>query len=319
MSLVWKIDECSAYFGRLHLRGWAFHAGAPIASIEAVFPAPATVVPLRSFGQPSADVASAVDAAATHCRFDEWLDAPPEAIGRDFTFRLALADGAVLESGSVVANGCRDEPHFACWNRFVGLLQNFDTGAVIEIGSRARSALTYRQFVPPQLRYTGLDLLPGPNVDVVGDAHELEKLFGREQFVAAFSLSVFEHLAMPWKVALELNRVLTPGGLVFCSTHQTWPLHEEPWDFWRFSSYSWTTIFNAATGFEIVEAVCGEPARIHPLRAHPATRSVHEAPAYLGCAAIARKIADTTLAWPVSTATATRGTYPGGESKRPVA
>lgn len=317
MALAWKVDECSTYFGRLHLRGWCFNDSPQIQGIVAAFPEPATTVALRSYGQPSPDVAGGVHPAATHCRFDEWLDVPAEALGRDFALRFTLADGTVVDGGSVVANACRGDPYFDCWSRFVDLLGSFETGAVLELGSRARSALTYREFVPPRLRYTGLDLLPGPNVDVVGDAHELERLFGRNRFVAAFSLSVFEHLAMPWKVALELNRVLAPGGLVFCSTHQTWPLHEEPWDFWRFSSYSWTAIFNAATGFEIVSAVCGEPARIHPLRAHPATRAIPDAPAFLGTAVIARKVGDTALAWPVDLAVATRGMYPAGEMTKP--
>jgi hypothetical protein len=34
------------------------------------------------------------------------------------------------------------------------------------------------------------------------------------------------------KVALEMNRIMKTGGLVMLATHQTWPLHEVPWDFW---------------------------------------------------------------------------------------
>lgn len=162
-----------------------------------------------------------------------------------------------------------------------------------------------------------MDILAGPNVDIVGDAHELERMFGRNRFVAAFSRSVFEHLAMPWKVAIELNHVLVPGGLLYNGTHQTWPLHEQPWDFWRFSQHSWSTLFNAATGFEVVEAVCGEPARIHPYRSNPATRSLPDCPAYLGSASIVRKVAGTALAWPVTLKTAAIDCYPRGELSQP--
>ncbi|MEO6244581.1 MAG: methyltransferase domain-containing protein [Opitutaceae bacterium] len=138
------------------------------------------------------------------------------------------------------------------------------------------------------------------------------------RFVAAFFFSVFEHLAMPWNVALELNRVLEPGGLVFTATHPTYPMHEEPWDFWRFSPPSWQTLFNAATGFEIVEAVCGEPARVHACRTNPVTRDIPgSAKAYLGSASIARKISDTALAWPVPVGTAARDSYPAGELAQP--
>src|ERR1043165_6505721 len=71
----------------------------------------------------------------------------------------------------------------------------------------------------------------------VGDAHELSKFFGTE-FDAVFSLAVFEHFAMPWVVAAEINKVLKIGGLTFHSTHFAFPLHERPWDFWRYTGQS---------------------------------------------------------------------------------
>ncbi|MDD3179130.1 MAG: methyltransferase domain-containing protein [Opitutaceae bacterium] len=184
---------------------------------------------------------------------------------------------------------------------------------------RARSAITRRNLVPAKLGYVGLDILPGPNVDLVGDAHCLSTLVGSKKFVAAFSLFVFEHLAMPWKVVIELNRVLAPGGLVLVNTHQTWPLHEEPWDFWRFSAYSWQCLFNPMTGFELVETAHGEPARVHPLWDTPALRGLEleKSPAYLHTTVIARKIRETTLEWPVPTAIAAPGCYPKGELTEP--
>ena len=316
MDLKWKIDECSVYFDRLRLRGWCFNASSPIVKVEAVFPEPATMVPLSSFGQPSSDVAASVHAGATRCRFDEWLRVPGEALGRDFRLRFTLADRSTVESESAIANACLGDPYFACWDHFVDMLRTIGSGEVLEIGSRARSGLVYRSFVPSKLSYVGMDILQGPNVDVVGDAHELEKMFGRHRFVAAFSRSVFEHLAMPWKVAVELNRVLVPGGIVFTSTHQTWPLHEEPWDFWRFSQYTWPAIFNPATGFEVVEAASGEPARIHPIHANPATHALPNAPAFLGSASIVRKISETELEWPVPLESVVRRAYPPGELKQ---
>ncbi len=320
MSFNWKIDECAAYAGRMRISGWAFQPAPRIVSIEAVFPEPATVAPLRSYGLASPDVAAAVDPAATHARFEEWIAVPDEALGYDFALRFTFADGTVVTGGSALGNATAGDPYFESFGHFLAQLQNFSSGTVLEIGSRARSALTNRQHIPPQLDYVGLDILPGPNVDIVGDAHRLAEIFGSRRFVAAMSFSVFEHLAMPWKVALELNRVLVPGGLVFTGTHLTWPLHEEPWDFWRFSQYAWPTLFNAATGFEIVEAVCGEPARVHACRTNPVTRDLPGSrAAYLGSASIVRKISDTTLAWPVPVEVAARDSYPAGElTKSPV-
>lgn len=313
MSLTWKIDECAEYYGGIVLRGWCHHAPQRIIAVSAVFPGEPTVVPVGSFGRPSPDVAALLGESAANCRFDEWLPVPAEAIGRDFYLRFFFDDETTLLSGSALVNATNGDPYDFCWPRFLKHLEAVPGGTVLEIGSRARSAVTRRAQIPPQHSYLGLDILPGPNVDVVGDAHELEALLGRGRFVAAFSFSVFEHLAMPWKVALELNHVLAPGGLVYTSTHQTWPLHEEPWDFWRFSQSSWRALFNPATGYEIVEAVCGEPARIHACRAQPNTRGMHLCPAYLGSASIVRKIAETTLSWPVPRDVATAGMYPPGE------
>ena len=123
------------------------------------------------------------------------------------------------------------------FGHFLAQLQTIPGGTVLEVGSRALRAHE-PQHLPPHLDYVGLDILAGPYVDIVGDAHRLAEIFGTRRFVTAMSFSVFEHLAMPWKVALELNRMLEPGGLVFTGCHQTWPVHEEPWDFWRFSRYS---------------------------------------------------------------------------------
>lgn len=114
-------------------------------------------------------------------------------------------------------------------------------------------------------------------------------------------------------VVLELNRVLVPGGLVFINTPQTWPLHDEPWDFWRFSIHAWPALFNPMTGFEIVEVAQGEPARIHALWDSPVARDMPDSPAFLGSNVIARKVGDTSLDWPVPTALACSGSYPAGE------
>lgn len=64
---------------------------------------------------------------------------------------------------------------------------------VLEICPRARSGNTYRHHLPADIDYVGLDVLPGPNVDIVGDAHKLSHLFRLNHFDAVFALSTFEH------------------------------------------------------------------------------------------------------------------------------
>jgi hypothetical protein len=313
----WKIDECAAYFDRMRLRGWCHHAGSEIQKVEVVFPDFGVAVPVISFGQPSPDVAAGLGATAARARFEEWLPAPAEVLGHPFTMRFTLADGSVQLGEDALTNAAWGDPYFQSWENFIASLSQFESGAVLEVGSRARSAITRSHRIPKQLSYVGMDILAGPNVDVVGDAHELSSLFAGRKFVAIFSTSVFEHLLMPWKVALEMNKILEPGGIVYTSTHQTWPVHEEPWDFWRFSKTTWHALFNPATGFAVTEAVVGEPARIHACRTSTVTRDMPASPAYLGSACLAKKVSETTLSWPVPLSTAVASMYPAGNLEKP--
>jgi hypothetical protein len=60
---------------------------------------------------------------------------------------------------------------------------------------------------------------------------------------------VFEHIRKPWLAAREIAKVLKPGGIVFVQTHQTYPIHADPYDYWRFSREAMETLLDAETGF----------------------------------------------------------------------
>lgn len=184
------------------------------------------------------------------------------------------------------------------------------TGSLVEIGSRARSGITRRQSFPKEISYTGFDICEGENVDVVGDAHELSRYFPEECFDFAFSVSVWEHLAMPWKVSLELNRILKTGGVAMINSHQCWPSHEEPWDYFRFSEYSWSTLFNAYTGFEILACGQGIPGIVAPAIIQPNISDMEWHYAYLASRVVVRKISRTQLSWEVPTHAVASGNYP---------
>jgi SAM-dependent methyltransferase len=125
-------------------------------------------------------------------------------------------------------------------------------------GSRSK-----RDLFPRARSYVGFDYHPDSNTDVVGDAHRLSEYFGAGEFDAVFSISVLEHLAMPWVAAMEINKVLAPGGITYHSTHFTWPAHEVPWDFWRYSDEGLKALFSAALGFETCQAGMYAPVRIY--------------------------------------------------------
>lgn len=165
---------------------------------------------------------------------------------------------------------------------------------VLEIGSRlgAPDHISNRQILTGAASFTGFDYYPDHNTDVVGDAHKLSQYFPNQKFDAIFSLSVFEHLAMPWVVAMEINKCLEIGGLTFHATHFAWPLHEIPWDFWRFSDNGLKVLFSPAMGFEIIDAGLFHPLRMHLDSIIPGQELFPAAPAFGGVAILAKKVAD---------------------------
>ncbi|HYR29568.1 MAG TPA: methyltransferase domain-containing protein [Thermoanaerobaculia bacterium] len=137
--------------------------------------------------------------------------------------------------------------------RFVELA-NARGGRVLQIGSRIPAGQTP---VPPrsllQHGLIGVDIHPGCNVDLVGDAHVLSHFIRERSVQGVLSFSVLEHVQAPWVIAAEINRVLEVGGLVYHHVPAAWPAHAQPNDFWRFSTEALRVLFGPATGFEVLE------------------------------------------------------------------
>jgi hypothetical protein len=134
-------------------------------------------------------------------------------------------------------------------------------------------------------------------VDVVTDLHLLsDSVHIRYDF--AFSVSAFEHLLMPWKVAIELNKVLVTGGLAFIQSHPAWPLHDEPWDYFRFSRDAWNGLFNVHTGFEILDSAYGIEGRVVPVAAESGVlQDLDLRKTYLASACLVRKVSESLVDW----------------------
>lgn len=172
-------------------------------------------------------------------------------------------------------------------------------GLFLEIGGRGDTSIGLRGRIPEGWRYLSVDIHPGPNVDLVADAHRLSQVIGPGSVDVYYSSSTYEHLAQPWLAAIEANKVLRLGGLAFTDVPQAFPLHAKPWDFWRYSPWSWEHVFSQAAGFEILEVGKYCECRTVPIvmRDWNNQQIAHEGGSWLGVACLARKCAETELTW----------------------
>jgi 2-polyprenyl-3-methyl-5-hydroxy-6-metoxy-1,4-benzoquinol methylase len=84
--------------------------------------------------------------------------------------------------------------------------------------------------------------------------------FDDGQFQTIILSDVLEHIPEPHKLWAELARLLSPGGHLIMNTPFMHCLHEQPHDYYRFSSHALTR-FAASNGFEIIimDAIGGTP------------------------------------------------------------
>lgn len=139
-------------------------------------------------------------------------------------------------------------------DRLLDYVDTLPDGPILMIGQRKSAAWEWERIVAPYggRQVIGLDVHPGHGVHVIGDAHQLSRIFRSESFAAVVSLSVLEHVVAPWLVAAECAKVLKHGGLTFQIAPWLWPTHSQPNDFWRFSPEGLQQLFGPALGFEHV-------------------------------------------------------------------
>ncbi|MER9458976.1 MULTISPECIES: methyltransferase domain-containing protein [unclassified Mesorhizobium] len=179
-------------------------------------------------------------------------------------------------------------------------------GTVVEIGARVVGPASSLQapLFKPECKFIGVDIHAAPGVDVVADAHFLGDHFEPGSIDGIMSFAVMEHLACPWLLAAEINKVLKVGGLTLHSLPQAFPIHETPNDFWRASDEALKVLFSPEMGFEILKVGMCTPLRMY---VHPDFRegAMHQFPLFDGMASsfvLARKTFDLpggAVAWPL--------------------
>lgn len=105
-------------------------------------------------------------------------------------------------------------------------------------------------------RSIGIDVAQSPHdsksVDIIYDGRDIP--FSDNEFDIVFSTEVMEHVPDPQHFLNEINRVLQPGGVLIMTTPFMVQLHEEPYDFYRYTKHGIQHLLTKS-GFEVKNIV----------------------------------------------------------------
>jgi SAM-dependent methyltransferase len=110
--------------------------------------------------------------------------------------------------------------------------------SVLDIGSYNVNGCLKPLF--PNQQYTGLDMQPGPNVDIVFDGGLIPLYDNTYDLV--ISSSCFEHAKNFWNLFNEAVRVAKPQAYLYICAPSQGPYHGYPTDCWRFMLDSWKAL-----------------------------------------------------------------------------
>lgn len=143
------------------------------------------------------------------------------------------------------------------------ILATFPEPSVLQLGSRRMvSDGPVKDALPSCRRFVGLDIQGGQDVDLIGDAHNLVEVLGGEKFEVMWSDAFLEHVEDPFRVASQVSESLVPGGLTVHVTHQTFPIHGYPSDYFRFTREALEVLFGKRHGFEVLSSQYAMPCSI---------------------------------------------------------
>jgi len=124
---------------------------------------------------------------------------------------------------------------------------------------------------------TGCDIMQSDKnrVDVICPATDLK--YGNDSFDAVLCTQVMEHIYDHQAMMNEIYRVIKPGCHIILTVPYAWELHEEPYDFFRFTKHALKELFEK-TGFTIdyIKPNGGKWAAIYQLRNNMLYHSFHQ-------------------------------------------
>lgn len=92
----------------------------------------------------------------------------------------------------------------------------------------------------PGTEYFGADMREGPGVDKMLNLHEID--LPAESVGTVLCLDTLEHVEYPHRALEEIHRILKPNGIAIISSVMDFPIHDFPYDYWRFTPEAFRSI-----------------------------------------------------------------------------
>jgi SAM-dependent methyltransferase len=150
----------------------------------------------------------------------------------------------------------KGHPYYLVYTPLIKSLQysinKYAKGNLLDIGCGNKP---YQKMFEGKIdKYIGCDIIQssGEKVDVLCPANKIP--LPNESFNTVFSTQTIEHVADHQGLVNEACRLLHKEGYFIVSGPLYWHLHEEPYDYFRFTKYGFEYILQNA-GFKIVECL----------------------------------------------------------------
>lgn len=82
-------------------------------------------------------------------------------------------------------------------------------------------------------KYVGADTREGPGVDVILNLHNID--VPSNSVGTILLMDTLEHVEFVRKAIEEVHRILKPNGILIVSSVMNFPIHNHPYDYWRFT------------------------------------------------------------------------------------
>lgn len=119
-------------------------------------------------------------------------------------------------------------------------------GRVLFVGAGGELERLVRTILNQSVTTIDVDAKRRP--DIVMSVTDLD--FSPNSFDTVILAEVLEHVKEPWRVDAQISGVLSHGGALVISTPFLFPIHDEPHDYWRFTSFGLARLFPS---FEVVK------------------------------------------------------------------